>query len=103
MYDVFLLKDFSFPKDFIWGAGYAGHQVEGNNIHSNWWEKEQRGEMPEKSGLACNSYELFRTDIELASDLGMKAFRTSVEWSRVEPFVNFATKRWNIISSFSRA
>lgn len=29
-----------FPDDFIWGASTAAHQVEGNNINSNWWVRE---------------------------------------------------------------
>lgn len=85
MYDVFSLKDFKFPEGFLWGSGYAGHQVEGNNIHSQWWANEQKGWYEHKSGLACNSYEMYQTDIDLAHSLGHQAFRTSVEWSRVEP------------------
>ncbi len=85
MYDIFSIKDFSFPDNFIWGSGYAGHQVEGNNIHSQNWKREQEGATLEKSGLACNSYELFETDARLVKELGHRAFRTSVEWSRIEP------------------
>ena len=85
MNDVFSLKDFEFPKDFLWGSGYAGHQVEGNNVNSNRYRMETEGDWKEKSGLACNSYELYREDVELVSSLGHQAFRTSVEWSRIEP------------------
>lgn len=73
------------PKDFLWGAGYAGHQVEGNNIHSQNWKKEIDQHYAERSGLACNSYELWKTDVDLAEQTGLQAFRTSVEWSRIEP------------------
>ena len=31
----------SFPKDFLIGASTAAHQVEGNNIHSDYWAQEQ--------------------------------------------------------------
>ncbi|MCI8331316.1 MAG: glycoside hydrolase family 1 protein [Clostridiales bacterium] len=85
MYDVFSLKDFSFPEGFLWGSGYAGHQVEGNNIHSQWWAMEQKGYFEHKSGLACNSYDMYREDVDLVAGLGHQAFRTSVEWSRIEP------------------
>lgn len=85
MYDVFSLKSITFPKDFIWGAGYAGHQVEGNNCNSQRWYDEIREGFAEHSGMACNSYELYKTDIELASSIHLGAFRTSVEWSRIEP------------------
>ncbi len=85
MFDIFSLKDFSFPKDFFFGSGYAGHQVEGNNVHSQRWQMEMDNDFKEKSGLACNSYELYEKDIELVTDFKHQAFRTSVEWSRVEP------------------
>ena len=85
MYDIFTLKDYSFPEGFLWGSAYAGHQVEGNNKNNWFWDEEIAGLMPEKSGLACNSYEMFRDDIRVMSELGHQAFRTSVEWCRVEP------------------
>lgn len=62
MFDIFSLPDFQMPKDFLWGAGYAGHQVEGNNIHSQNWKKEIDQHYAERSGLACNSYELWKTE-----------------------------------------
>lgn len=85
MYDVFSLKSFNMPKDFLWGSGYAGHQVEGNNIYSNNYKLETDEDWEEKSGLACNSYEMYEEDIDLVCKLGHQAFRTSVEWSRIEP------------------
>lgn len=85
MSDIFSLPDFQMPDDFLWGAGYAGHQVEGNNIHSQRWQWEQDGVFESPSGLACNSYELWETDVRLAEQTGLQAFRTSVEWSRIEP------------------
>ena len=65
MYDIFTLKDYSFPEGFLWGSAYAGHQVEGNNKNNWFWDEEIAGLMPEKSGLACNSYEMFRDDIRV--------------------------------------
>ena len=85
MYDVFSLKDFTFPDNFIWGSSYAGHQVEGNNKFNQWWDREQEGKTEQKSGMACNSYELYETDARLVQELSHQAFRTSVEWCRIEP------------------
>ena len=31
----------AFPKGFMIGAATAAHQVEGNNIHSDYWLQEQ--------------------------------------------------------------
>lgn len=91
MYDIFSIKDVTMPKGFLWGSGYAGHQVEGNNINSANWRSEQQGSddpIAVPSGLACNSYEMYKDDVELLSKLGHKAFRTSVEWSRIQPDEN---------------
>lgn len=92
MFDIFSLKDFSFPKDFFWGSGYAGHQVEGNNTNCQRYQMEIDGNWEEKSGLACNSYELYEKDIDLVNFLKHQAFRTSVEWSRIEPQEGFFNK-----------
>ena len=85
MYDIFSLKDIHMPEGFLWGSGYAGHQVEGMNVNSQRWKLEQEGRTAEKSGMACNSYALYKEDVSLVQKLGHQAFRTSVEWSRIEP------------------
>ncbi len=76
-----------FPDGFLWGASTAGHQVEGNNRNSDLWLLEQ---LPvtlfkEPSGLACNSYEMWEDDLDLAQSIGLNTYRFSVEWARVEP------------------
>ncbi len=37
------------------------------------------------SGRACNHYNLFREDFDIAKSLGHNAHRFSIEWSRIEP------------------
>ncbi len=70
----------------MWGSPVAGHQVEGNNVNSQfWYEENNTDKYEEKSGMACNSYNLYKEDIKLLKDLGHQAFRFSVEWSRIEP------------------
>jgi beta-glucosidase len=85
MYDLFSLPEIRFPDGFIWGSATAGHQVEGDNVHSNWWFLEQQGKHAAKSGKACNHYALYKEDVELIKSLGHRAYRLSVEWSRIEP------------------
>ncbi len=89
MTDIFSYKDFYFPKDFIFGSATAGHQIEGNNIHSsNWaWEKEEEKRDPkfEISGLASNSYEMYEEDSKMIAELEHNMYRLSIEWSRIEP------------------
>ncbi len=91
MYDIFSIQDVKMPEGFLWGSAYAGHQVEGNNTNSSNWRSEQKGNpnpIGEPSGIACNSYEMYMDDVELVSKLGHQAFRTSVEWSRIQPDEN---------------
>lgn len=76
-----------FPADFIWGAATAGHQVEGNNVNADCWllENIKPSAFVEPSGDAANSFELWRTDLQLAKNLGLNAYRFSLEWARIEP------------------
>lgn len=83
----------TFPKDFLWGVATAAHQVEGYNTNNQWylWESTvdaagspmvARGQ---KSGIACDHWNRYPQDIRLMKDLGVKSYRFSVEWSRIEP------------------
>ena len=74
-----------FPDGFLWGAATASHQVEGNNRWNDWWEYEQKGRLPYRSGDACRQFELYEADFELARSWGHTAHRFSIEWSRIEP------------------
>lgn len=76
-----------FPKGFWWGAATAAHQIEGNNTSSDLWlvENVKPTLFREPSGDACNSLELWPTDLDLARDLGLNTYRFSIEWARIEP------------------
>ena len=100
-----------FPKDFMWGASTAAHQVEGGN-HNQWsvWEKQNserlakgaqkrlswtprwkeikhEAEKPENyiSGKGIEHYKRYQADFELLKDLNLNSFRFGIEWSRIEP------------------
>lgn len=102
-------KILKFPDGFLWGAATSAHQVEGNN-HNDWteWEKAnadrlayetgskwqpwQQEKFPEMfdsqnyiSGRACDHYNRFEEDFDIAKSLGHNAHRFSIEWSRIEP------------------
>lgn len=76
-----------FEKGFLVGAATAAHQVEGNNIHSDYWAQEQlpHTSFTESSGIACDHYHRYEEDIRLLADAGLNAYRFSVEWARIEP------------------
>ncbi|WP_462409539.1 glycoside hydrolase family 1 protein [Neobacillus sp. Marseille-QA0830] len=78
--------EFQFPPDFLWGSTTAAYQVEGNNINSEFWAEEHAEGSPykDKSGDTIDHYRLYREDIKLMASLGFKAYRFSIEWSRVE-------------------
>lgn len=102
---------FQFPKNFYWGAATSSHQVEGNN-HNDWseWEKKNAERLAKEaesrfeylqnwqdirteaqnpqnyiSGRACDHYNRYEEDFDIAKSLGHNAHRFSIEWSRVEP------------------
>jgi beta-glucosidase len=77
----------NFPKDFKWCVATSAHQVEGNNIHSDWWAWEQAGHIKNKdqSGLACDEWNRLPEDVQLMQDLHLKQYRFSVEWAKIEP------------------
>jgi len=100
-----------FPKDFLWGASTAAHQVEGGN-YNQWsvWELEnakrlastaeerlgwmpkwddvkEQAENPENylSGKGVKHYELYKHDFDIVQKLNLNSFRFGIEWSRIEP------------------
>lgn len=103
------MKKFQFPENFLWGSATSSHQVEGGtkNQWSKWekenaprlvseaktkwmpWQQEKFPEMfAEKnyiSGKACDHYDRFEQDFDIAKELGHNAHRFSIEWSRIEP------------------
>jgi beta-glucosidase len=79
---------FHFPADFRWGVATAAHEVEGENIHNDWWAWEQTdGHIEEghTSGMACDWWRNAESDFDRAAQMGVDAMRLSVEWSRIEP------------------
>jgi len=76
-----------FPKKFIFGTAVASYQVEGGIYNNDWttWETKPNSKCKEPCAEACSHFELYKEDIKLMADLGIKAFRFSIEWSRVEP------------------
>lgn len=77
----------TFPDGFLWGAATAAHQIEGNNINSDWWLREHGGDphIVEPSLDAADSYHRYREDMRLLADAGLNSYRFSIEWARIEP------------------
>jgi len=77
----------NFPKNFLFGTAVASYQVEGGIYNNDWtiWENKSNSVCLEPCNEACKHYEMLEQDIKLLTDLGIKAFRFSIEWSRIEP------------------
>ncbi len=82
---------FDFPEDFLWGTATAAHQVEGNNINSDFWLLERMPEtlFAEPSGDTIDHYHRYAEDIALLAELGFNSYRFSIEWARIEPEEGF--------------
>ncbi len=88
--------EFKFPENFKWGSATSAHQIEGDN-QNDWseWESSairleglrHEGKDPADfiSGRACDSYNRYREDFDIAKFLNQNVHRFSIEWSRIEP------------------
>lgn len=79
-----------FPAGFYWGTATSSYQVEGG-IKNDWSEA---GKKPRTSGAvrgkydagrACDHYNKFEEDFDLAKKMNNNAHRFSIEWARIEP------------------
>lgn len=91
------------PKDFLWGGAVAAHQIEGGwdadgkgmsiadvmTAGANGLAREiTEGVMADKyypNHEAIDFYHRYKEDIQLFKELGLKAFRTSINWTRIFP------------------
>ncbi len=100
-----------FPKDFLWGASTASHQVEGGTVNQwsvwelahasdlaagaekrlhklpDWKDIKPQAESPENyvSGQAVDHYNRYEEDFDILEKLQFNSLRFGVEWSRIEP------------------
>ena len=74
----------TFPNGFYWGAASASYQVEGGIENTDWAKAARDGRVPH-CGIACDHYNQYESDFDLAKELGHNTHRFSVEWARIEP------------------
>lgn len=73
-----------FPSKFFWGASTSAMQTEGGILNNDWAEAERVGKTP-RIGDACDFYNRYESDLDIAKSLNLNTFRFSVEWARIEP------------------
>ncbi|MCM1498789.1 MAG: GH1 family beta-glucosidase [Clostridium sp.] len=82
-----------FSKDFIWGAASAAYQVEGAydedgrglsiwDVYSGYHGNTRYNE---DGKVACDHYHRVDEDVKLMKELGLKAYRFSISWTRIIP------------------
>lgn len=98
-----MVKGYKMPDGFLWGAAVAAHQLEGA------WDVDDKGVsiadvmLAGKHGVArevtdevlpdgnypnhrgIDFYHTYPEDFKLMKELGLKAFRTSIAWTRIYP------------------
>jgi beta-glucosidase len=82
-----------FPDTFIWGAATAAYQIEGaareDGRGQSIWDTFAR--MPGRvygghtGDVACDHYSRYADDVALMARLGLRAYRFSVAWPRIQP------------------
>ena len=74
----------TFPHGFLWGSATASYQVEGGIENNDWARAGREGKVP-PCGRACDHYNRYEEDFDIAKNLGHNCHRISIEWSRIEP------------------
>ncbi|SFL96375.1 glycoside hydrolase family 1 protein [Pelosinus propionicus] len=82
-----------FPKDFLWGAASAAYQVEGawnedGKGPSNWdvYVRFPGTTFKGTNGdVAVDHYHRYKEDVALMAQMGLKAYRFSIAWTRIFP------------------
>ncbi|MGX9419160.1 glycoside hydrolase family 1 protein [Vibrio sp. WJH972] len=79
----------NFPDDFFWGASTSAYQVEGA------WNEDGKGPSVIDMGnvvegttdftVTSDHYHRYKEDVALFAELGLKAYRFSVAWTRIYP------------------
>ncbi|AOT55804.1 6-phospho-beta-glucosidase [Weissella soli] len=98
-----MAKSYQLPENFLWGGAIAAHQAEG------YWDADGKGtsiadiltagsaterrritdgvvageNYPNHHGIYF--YKTYKEDLELMAEMGFKAFRTSIAWTRIFP------------------
>lgn len=68
-------------KNFLWGVATSAFQLEGSP-YADWtsWDS-----ILNSKPDVTNHYTLYKEDLNLLKDLGVNAYRFSLEWSRIQP------------------
>lgn len=80
-----------FPSDFLWGASTSAFQVEGGyneggkGLSTADTASFKHADIYADTKVASDFYHRYREDIALMAELGLKAYRFSINWTRIYP------------------
>ncbi|MDG9673521.1 GH1 family beta-glucosidase [Micromonospora sp. DH14] len=82
-----------FPENFLWGTATAAYQIEGaardDGRGPSIWDTFSRTPGKVYQGhtgdVACDHYHRYADDVALMAELGLRAYRFSVAWPRIQP------------------
>ena len=91
--DMLHTKLDSFPNEFLWGAASAAYQVEGGydadgkgpSIWDSFTKIPGKTYLGTNGDVAVDHYNRYKEDVSLMAEMGLKAYRFSVAWSRIIP------------------
>jgi beta-glucosidase len=83
----------AFPADFRWGVSTAAYQIEGavaeDGRGPSIWDtfSHEPGRIADGStgDVTCDHYHRWAEDVALMSELGVRAYRFSIAWPRIQP------------------
>ncbi|MEH7803594.1 MULTISPECIES: glycoside hydrolase family 1 protein [Bacillus] len=79
-----------FPNDFFWGGSTSAYQVEGawNEDGKGPSVIDMRASYPEGTTdfkVASDHYHRYKEDVKMFAEMGLKAYRFSIAWTRIIP------------------
>src|SRR6266508_3903597 len=82
-----------FPPRFLWGSATSAYQIEGAasedgrgpSIWDTFSYTTRRVHNNDNGDRAADHYHRYREDVQLMAELGLRAYRFSVAWPRVQP------------------
>ena len=83
-----------FRDDFLWGAATASAQIEGgwneDGRTPSIWDLAPANKIKGNANChtACDHFHRVKEDVALMKEMGLKSYRFSVSWSRIQPREN---------------
>jgi beta-glucosidase len=82
-----------FPEGFVWGASTSAYQIEGavkeDGRGESIWDRFAHTAGKTLNGdtgdIACDHYHRFPNDVQLMSELGLRAYHLTIAWPRILP------------------